>query len=133
VIQQHEQEQVWKIARELAWDVYSITNRGGFDKDHRVRDCVRRASFSIMANVAEGFERGIVPELWRYLEQAQSDIDDLSTQLNRAQGLGYVNSATLARIELALTNLSGMIESLKGCINVDAVGFNNVDISYQVV
>ena len=50
--------EAWQKARELAKVVYKLSGRGPFAKDFGLRDQIRRASVSIMANIAEGFERG---------------------------------------------------------------------------
>jgi four helix bundle protein len=48
----------WQKARELTKNIYEVTKQGDFRKDFGLRDQIRRASVSIMSNVAEGFERG---------------------------------------------------------------------------
>ena len=49
--------EAWQKARELTREIYQITNYGAFAKDFALRDQIRRASVSIMSNIAEGFER----------------------------------------------------------------------------
>ena len=46
----------WQKARALTARIYAVTGRGKFTKDYGLRDQLRRASVSIMANIAEGFE-----------------------------------------------------------------------------
>ena len=48
----------WQKARELTKQIYFVTDNGSFAKDFGLRDQIRRASVSIMSNLAEGFERG---------------------------------------------------------------------------
>ena len=48
----------WQKARELTKQIYFLTNQGSFSKDFGLRDQIRKASVSIMSNLAEGFERG---------------------------------------------------------------------------
>ena len=45
----------WQKARELTKTIYKITKSGEFAKDFGLRDQIRRASVSIMSNLAEGF------------------------------------------------------------------------------
>ena len=61
----------WQKARELTAIVYRATEQGKFQKDYGLRDQMRRASVSIMANIAEGFERGRSSELHQYLSVAK--------------------------------------------------------------
>ena len=126
-----EEEETWKLARELAWDVYSITSRGVFEKDYLTRNSVRRASFAIMANVAEGVEKGGTVEFIRYLTQAKDEINELRQQLEKAQASGYISSAALARLEMMLTSLGCMISALMTSINQEFIGINTVSVNYQ--
>lgn len=48
---------VWKLGREIAWDIYKIISEGLLSKDFGLRDQMRRAAVSIMSNIAEGFDR----------------------------------------------------------------------------
>lgn len=49
--------EAWQQARELTRDIYAISNNGAFARDFGLRDQIRRASVSIMSNIAEGHER----------------------------------------------------------------------------
>lgn len=47
----------WQKAKCLVLSVYEITNSGAFAKDFGLKDQCRRASVSVVSNIAEGFER----------------------------------------------------------------------------
>ena len=49
--------QAWQKARELNRVIYQISSGGSFSKDFGLRDQIRRASVSILSNIAEGSER----------------------------------------------------------------------------
>ena len=51
----------WQKARELKKQIYEITKQGAFSKDYGLCDQIRRATVSVMSNLAEGFERGSSP------------------------------------------------------------------------
>jgi len=126
-----EEEETWKLARELAWDVYGVTSRGAFESDHQVRNSVRRTSFAIMANVAEGVERGGTLEFVRYLSRAKDEVKELLKQLQSAQEAGFITSATLVRLEMALESLGCMISGLMTSINQEFISADSVSVSYQ--
>jgi len=128
-----EEEETWKLARELAWDVYSVTSRSAFEGNHRMRNSVRRASFAIMANVAEGVERGGTLEFVRYLSDAKDEIKELRQQLIKAQQEGFINSATLARLEVVLESLGCMISGLMTSINLEFLNTGSVSVDYQAI
>jgi four helix bundle protein len=51
----------WQKARGLTTDIYAVSNNSLFSKDFGLRDQIRRASVSIMANIAEGLaEAGLL-------------------------------------------------------------------------
>src|SRR5437773_2711338 len=55
----------WQEARELTNGIYRLTGQGDFSKDYGLKDQIRRASVSIMSNIAEGFERSGTGEFGR--------------------------------------------------------------------
>ena len=48
----------WQKARELTKEIYEISRQEPFNKDFGLSNQIQRAAVSIMANLAEGFERG---------------------------------------------------------------------------
>ena len=57
-IQRFEDFEAWQKARQLTNMLYGLTSNGLFARDFVLRDQVRRAAVSVMANIAEGYERG---------------------------------------------------------------------------
>lgn len=57
-IKKFEEIESWKKARELTKELYTVTSAGQFARDFGLKDQIRRASVSILSNIAEGFERG---------------------------------------------------------------------------
>jgi four helix bundle protein len=56
-IERFEDIEAWKKARELTKIIYEVTSQGKLATDFSLKDQLRRASVSIMANITEGFER----------------------------------------------------------------------------
>ena len=82
----------WKKARELTGRIYKATESGKFQKDFGLRDQMRRASVSIMANIAEGFERGRSSEFHQYLSVAKASCAELRSHLYVALDAHYLSS-----------------------------------------
>ena len=80
----------WQKARELTAIVYKATEQGKFQKDYGLRDQMRRASVSIMANIAEGFERGRSSEFHQYLSVAKAPCAELRSHLYVALDAQYL-------------------------------------------
>jgi four helix bundle protein len=76
-----EEIEAWKKARELTKRIYQISSRGPFSKDFGLRDQARRASVSIMSNIAEGYERGGTKEFLQYLSIAKGSVGELRSHL----------------------------------------------------
>jgi four helix bundle protein len=70
-IRSFEEIEAWQKARELTQLVYSCSSIGVFSKDFGLRDQIRRAAVSSMANIAEGFERGGAAEFSQFLSIAK--------------------------------------------------------------
>jgi hypothetical protein len=51
-----EELEVWQRAKELTNLIYCLSSSGAFARDFGLRDQMRRASVSIMSNIAESFE-----------------------------------------------------------------------------
>ncbi|MDT5062603.1 MAG: hypothetical protein QOH63_3062 [Acidobacteriota bacterium] len=60
--------QAWQKARQVTQMIYEVTADGRFALDYGLRDQARRASVSIMANIAEGFGRRSDKEARKLLE-----------------------------------------------------------------
>ena len=80
----------WQKARELTAEIYMITGRGQFSRDYGLRDQIRRASVSIMSNIAEGFERGRPSEFHQFLVVAKASCAEVRSQLYVALDAGHL-------------------------------------------
>lgn len=47
---------VWQKSKDLAVEIYKLTNDGKFNNDFRLRDQMRASAVSIASNIAEGDE-----------------------------------------------------------------------------
>jgi four helix bundle protein len=70
-IKKFEDIESWKVARRLTSDIYQATSSGSFVRDFGLKDQIRRASVSILSNIAEGFERGGDKEFSQFLAVAK--------------------------------------------------------------
>jgi four helix bundle protein len=66
-IQKFEDLEIWKEARNYVRNIYFQTGRGNFSRDYGLRDQIRRASVSVLGNIAEGFERKTKNEFIQFL------------------------------------------------------------------
>ncbi len=80
----------WQRARELTRAVYGCTKAGPFARDFGLRDQVQRASVSVMANIAEGFERGGDREFVQFLSNSKGSCGEVKSHLHVALDQRYV-------------------------------------------
>ncbi|CAN5464739.1 four helix bundle protein [soil metagenome] len=101
----------------MVTEVYQMSERGAFARDHGLRDQMRRAAVSVMSNVAEGFERRGNREFVQFLYIAKASAAEVRSQLYVASDLGYLDQSQCARLQEKLTaiarQLSGLIKYLK--------------------
>jgi four helix bundle protein len=78
---------VWQNARVFVKEIYET-----FDscRDYAFRDQIRRASMSIMNNIAEGFERRNKKDFAHFLDFARSSAGEVKSMLFIAEDLKYL-------------------------------------------
>ena len=110
--------EVWKSARVLTNKIYEITRDNVFSKDYGLRDQIRRASVSIMSNIAEGYERGGNQELIQFLSIAKGSCGEVRCQLYIAGDQNYIDQNEFKPLIEQCKRISIMInnfmEHLKG-------------------
>lgn len=107
-----EELDVWKKARELVNFVYRVTKSKEFIKDYGLIDQIRRASVSVMSNIAEGFERGSNTEFLQYLFIAKGSAGEVRTQLYIALDQEYVSQEEFEKGKSLCVNVSGQLSGL---------------------
>ena len=109
---------VWQKARELVQYVYDLTKKEPFCRDFSLVDQIRRASTSIMFNIAEGFERGSNTEFIQFLYISKGSSGEARTQFYVALDQKYITPEEfkkgLSLCKDVSGQLSGLIDYLKG-------------------
>jgi four helix bundle protein len=82
----------WKKARQLTKDIYEVSRQGSLNKDVGLKAQMQRAAVSIMANLAEGFERGKRTEFHQFISVAKSSCAELRSHLYVALDAGYLDN-----------------------------------------
>ena len=100
--------QVLERAKELTRSIYRHTANGKFAKDYGLKDQMRRASVSIMANVAEGFSRKGDKEFGQFLFVAKSSAAEWQSHVYVALDQGYIGEPELRKLYDSLDHISRM-------------------------
>ena len=109
---------VWQAARKLQRAISACTSTETFRTDWKLRDQIRDAAASVMANIAEGFARRYDREFTQFLFVAKGSAAETQSHLFVALDRGHVDDGTFREtFELAdnvAKQISGLISYLTG-------------------
>jgi four helix bundle protein len=111
-IKRFEDLESWKRARKLTNTVYEATGTGSFMRDFALKDQIRRASISILSNIAEGFERGGDKEFLQFLAVAKGSCGEVRAQLYVAVDQGYLSQDLFERLCTNAADIGRLISGL---------------------
>ena len=111
-VEHFEDLQVWQLARAVTARVYACSKSGEFSKDFGLRDQMRRASVSILSNIAEGFERRSDNSFHHFLSIANGSAAELRAQLYVALDQGYIDNSQFDSFRDDIIRIGKMIASL---------------------
>jgi four helix bundle protein len=113
-----EEIECWKKARELTRRVYQLSAKASFGRDFGLRDQIRRASVSVMSNIAEGYDRSGRGEFIQFLATAKGSAAEVRCQLYVAIDQGYIEQSDFTEVsELAAETgrmVGGLMKYLRG-------------------
>jgi|SRR3990172_4243180 len=116
-IRRFEDIQAWQEARILTKQIYELTKEGLLSKDFGLRDQIQRASVSVMANIAEGFDCDSHAEFARFLGFARRSAVEVQSLLYAALDAGYITpevfKVTYEQANKAKAMVSAFKSSLK--------------------
>jgi len=107
----------WQKARELTREIYTVTKGGNFKNDFNLKDQIRRASVSIMSNIAEGFDRAGRGEFHQFLVVAKGSCAEVKTQLYIARDIGYVDDKCFIHLQRLAEEVSRIIGGLRSAVH----------------
>ena len=106
----------WQKARQLTFEIYRVTAQVDFSKDFGLRDQIRRASVSVMSNIAEGFDRGSRGEFHQFLVIAKASCAEVRSQLYVALDVGYIEQENFNKMNSNTDELSRIIGGLRAAV-----------------
>ncbi|HTF99464.1 MAG TPA: four helix bundle protein [Nitrospirota bacterium] len=107
---------VWQRAYELTLTLYRITKKFPKEELFGLTSQIRRASASVPANIAEGYERKHRKEYLQFLFVAKGSLGELDTFLLLARDIGYLHLQEFEHAynikQETMKMLQGLIKSL---------------------
>ena len=109
--------EVWKKAHKLVLEIYKLTSSFPSVERYGLIEQLRRASYSVPANIVEGQSRNTTKEYLTFLYNARGSIEEIRYFLFLSKELNYINDNTYQKVEAEYTSVSkmlnGLIKSLK--------------------
>jgi four helix bundle protein len=116
-IEKFEDLVAWQKARVLTRQVYRATAQVPFCRERSLADQLRRASVSIMANLAEGFERGGRGEFHQFLSTAKSSCAEVRSHLYVALDAGLLAGDQFCTLMEVAVEVSRIIGGLRSAVD----------------
>jgi four helix bundle protein len=106
---------VWQKAKALAVQTYKATTDFPRTETYGLTSQIRRASVSVVSNIAEGQGRLTPGEFQHFLGQARGSLLEAETQLAIALDLGFVGRETDEALERESYQVLGLPDRLIKC------------------
>ena len=104
----YERFDAWKIAHQLALEVYEVTDRWPVNERYGLTSQIRRAAISAPTNIAEGSAKRGPRELRRYLDIALGSLSEVSYLLRFTRDRGILNDQSFRTLD-DLRNRAGQL------------------------
>ena len=115
-IERFEELIAWQRARALTKAVYQATQQGALAHDFGLRGQMQRAAVSIMANIAEGFERGGLAEFHQFLSTAKASCAELRSELYTALDVGYLGQDQFTQLLEQAEEVARVVGGLRASV-----------------
>lgn len=97
--QPHENLVAWQRADDLCVAIYELTNHFPANEQYRLTSQLRRAAFSVPANIVEGYAFPRSPTRLRHLRIAIASLAEVGYALHFAKRMGYLKSDAWTTID----------------------------------
>lgn len=108
----HKKLDVWKKSLILVAEVYKLTQSFPREEQFGLTSQLRRASVSVISNIAEGFARSSEIETKRFLEIARSSLVEVDTQIEIALILNYLTEKDIIDLTESSNHIFAMLTKL---------------------
>jgi len=113
---------VWKDARKLVKEIFGICRKKSMANQYSFRNHIERTAVSVMANIAEGFERDGDKEFGQFLSQAKASAGELRSHLYVALDMNFIESKEFDSLIWKVTSISKQLSGLIRYIRRSNIG-----------
>lgn len=111
-VKSFEELTIWQEARELTNKIYILSKRFPKEELYGLTSQIRRASVSIMSNIAEGFNRRSTKEFINFLIISRASVSEVQNDLYISLDLNYINKEDFETIYNHAQKISMSINKL---------------------
>ena len=112
-INNFEEIDAWKKARSLTNNIYSMPSDDPFANDYGLKNQIQRASISIMANIAEGFDSSTNQSFINFLVYAMRSATEVQSHLYVALDQNYISEEKFQKIYNQVEDVKKLISGFK--------------------
>lgn len=103
---------IWEISHQLTLKIYRITKQFPKEEIYALTSQIKRSSYSIPTNIAEGCGRGSNKEFAHFLQIAIGSAYELDYQILLAKDLDYINEEMYQELNKEISSLQKQIAAL---------------------
>jgi len=108
----HHDLDVWKLAMDLAVEIYALTAKFPQEEKYGLSSQLRRATVSISANIAEGYGRETTGAYIQFLRIAQGSTREMQSLLELSKRLDFVKHDSAKQVNAVAIRVSKMLRAL---------------------
>lgn len=112
----HKDLDIWKLAKELALDIYHISKKFPKEELYSITDQIKRSSVSISANIAEGSGRNSPKEFLHFLSISNGSSTELDTLLDISQEATFITKDEYLKLNIKIDRIQKMNRKLQSAI-----------------
>lgn len=112
----HRELEVWKMAKDLAADIYQIVKKFPKEEQFGLTDQIKRSTTSISANIAEGAGRNSPKEFIHFLSVAGGSSSELDSFLVISYEANFLSKEEFEKLEEKNNRIQKMNRGLQKSI-----------------
>ncbi|HEY0080998.1 MAG TPA: four helix bundle protein [Pyrinomonadaceae bacterium] len=109
----HKRLLAWQKSMELVVLIYNLTKRFPKDETYGLSSQIRRAAVSVPSNISEEAAGRSVEQFKNFLGIAIGSLNEVSTQIEIAHRIGYLDDSSYTKTERLLDECMGLTYGLK--------------------
>ncbi len=114
----HKDLDIWKLAKEVASDIYIITKKFPREELYSITDQIKRSSVSISTNIAEGSGRNSPKEFLHFLSISNGSSAELDTLLEISLDAAFISKEEYEGLNEKIDRIQKMNRKLQSSIKL---------------